>query len=266
MRKSQSGKIYNPITKTYHYKWLSLHKAVYKELKQLDVYRGGYGEIGGWGANIQCSGATLSGIKIYGNQIVKFFLPALEEEYVDFDKRGRGSALNHDLYGYDPKQGVAVIQARQAIGNKYGIRTRKTYFLVGKNEITGEFFRHPVSAGAVHGAINKDSDPVYIVKKIQLWMWQVTEKQLAASVRQGDILLVPERSIPKIVTSGTTLTIAESHQIKADEIRVNGRCFAKNPTVTHTKGQHASVALTGWCSVRVARETYAWDFASRIGD
>ena len=61
------------------------------------------------------------------------------------------------------------------------------------------------------------------------------------------------------------LTVAESHRILADEIRLNGRCYAKNPTMVHAKNQHAPVELLdGWYSVRVAREADAWNFAERI--
>jgi hypothetical protein len=137
---------------------------------------------------------------------------------------------------------------------------------VGRNEITGEYFRHPVGSQAVRAAIKVDPHPAAVVRAVQRWMWEVTEKQLAVSIRQGDILLVPERSVPEIPSRGTVLTVAESHEIRADEVRLNGRCYALNPTVTHTKGQHAPVALTGWCSIRVARESAAWDFAVRVGD
>jgi len=59
--------------------------------------------------------------------------------------------------------------------------------------------------------------------------------------------------------------VAESHRILADEIRLNGRCYAKNPTMVHAKNQHAPVELLdGWYSVRVAREADAWNFAERI--
>jgi hypothetical protein len=259
MTKAQSKRLINPVTGKYHLKWKTLHRSIGNEIKKLEIKRGIYDEIVGWGGDA-------NNTKIHSKQIIKIFRSALDEEYVEFDRRRRGTALNHDLYGYDPAQGVAVIQARQAIGSKYGIRTRKTYFLVGRNEITKEYFRHPVSAHTVRAAISKDTNPVLVVKKVQMWMWEVTEKQLYSSSRQGDILLVPERSIPKIEPSGTTFTVADSHQIKADEIRLNGRCYAKNPTVTHAKGQHASVAFKGWCSIRVARQSDAWDFADRIGD
>ena len=66
---------------------------------------------------------------------------------------------------------------------------------------------------------------------------------------------------------GMSLTVSDSHRILADEIRLNGRCFALNPTMIHTKGQHVPVEnLTGWYSIRPARTANAWDFADRIGD
>jgi hypothetical protein len=97
-------------------------------------------------------------------------------------------------------------------------------------------------------------------------MWQVTSKQLLSSVRQGDLLLVPEKGEPTGVSKGQVMTLAGSHEVHASDIRVNGRIYALNPRLIHKKGQHAPVAIDGWVSVRVARETDAWNFAIRLGD
>lgn len=255
----------NPITGAKHRKWRVLHSSIAKSIKSTPPHRGKYDEITHWPVEtaVRCYDGPLN---FTGRQIVGVFRPSLDSEYCEFDNRRRGAALNHDLYGYDPDQGVAVIQARQAIGSKYGMSTRKTYFLCGQNEITGEYFRHPVSAHAVRAAINANPDPVRTVKAVQRWLWEVTETQLARSTRQGDILLVPECRIPNVPSQGTVLLVSGSHRIKADEIRINGRCYALNPTVVHTKGQHATKVAQGWVSIRIAREAAAWDFAERIGD
>lgn len=282
MKRAKKETFVNPLTGTKHRSWEALHRAIGKSLsKQRPYTRGSYDEI----TRLHCPRGEVVGIynqspapgsgvwgypEIGAWKIVNLFRPALEEEYVQFDKKGRGSSLNHDLYGYDPAQGVAVVQARQAFRehkNDY-LSTHKTYFLVGRNEITGEYFRHPVSAHAVRAAIRKDPDPSAVVRSVQRWMWEVTEAQLAQSVRQGDLLLVPEKRVPDWTESKLyhRLTVAESHEIRAEEIRLNGRCYALNPTVVHTKGQHAPVAVQGWVSIRVARAAQAWDFAARIGD
>jgi len=268
MKKAKKEVFVNPINGKKHRTWEAMHKSIAKEIKPYPVRRDYYDAIAGWGRQ---TNALYSAPVIRATAVICVFRECLEAEYIEFDVKGRGAALNHALYGYDPAQGVAVVQARQALRRrKFGyLTTHKTYFLVGRNEITGEYFRHPVSAHAVRAAIRKNPDPAAAVRAVQRWMWEVSEKQLAQAVRQGDILLVPEKRVPDW-TGGDALyhrlTVAESHEIRADEIRVNGRCYALNPTIVHTKGQHAPVAMEGWVSVRVARESDAWDFAVRVGD
>jgi hypothetical protein len=247
----------NPINGKKHRKWSAMHRAIGQSIGR--ATRDNFDAVSYFGKQ---PGA------IYSRTIISLFSPALDGEYVEFDNKGRGSALNHDMYGYDPSQGVAVIQARQAFrrAKNHYLNVRKTYFLVGRNEITGKYFRHPVGSHAVRATIRVDPDPAAVVRAVQRWMWEVTDRQLSASVRQGDVLLVPEKRIPKTESLGTTYLVADSHHISADEIRINGRVYACNPSIVHTKGQHAPVAMTGWCSIRTARDVSAWDFAARIGD
>lgn len=202
--------------------------------------------------------------------ILEIFRNCLESEYVDFDKKGRGSSLNHCLYGYDPEQEVAVIQARQAYRqySRSYLSTRKTYFLCGHNE-NGSPFRHPISSSAIRGSINAGANSFAVIRAAQRWMWEVTDKQLSAGVRQGDLLLVPESRGPKdSMHKGSVMTMAESHEIHSSEIHEgkNGKIYALNPRLVHLKGQHVPIAISGWASVRVARESRAWDFAERVGD
>jgi len=228
------------------------HKCIKKQIGKNVESRGNYDQVLNFG-------------RVRVATIISLFRDCLTAEYCDFDRKGRGTALNHDLYGYDPDQGVAVIQARQCIGTKYGKTTHKTYFLCGHNEITGASFVHPVGSHAIRAAINSGGNSVEVVKAAQRWMWQVTPAQLAKAVRQGDLLLVPEKE-PAGEYRGEIMTLAGSHQLSADEIRENGHVYAKNPVLHHTKNQHEPVAVSGWASVRVAREAAAWDFAQRQGD
>lgn len=141
---------------------------------------------------------------IPARQILNGFRPCLPERFVEFDRAGRGDALNVDLYGHCPAQNVAIVQVRHAFrrARKHRMNLHKDYVLCRFNELTHAPFRHPVSARAVHASIRKDgSDPAAPVCAAQRWMWQVTEKQLAVSVRQGDILLVPASRKP----AGTTI-------------------------------------------------------------
>lgn len=219
------------------------------------------------------------GTKMRGNDVVDMFAESLPNSYVDFDKKGRGDALNLDLYGFDPVQNVAVVQVRQAFRRaaKHFMQTRKTYVLVGQNEITHEFFRHPIGSGAVRGAINAGRDCAGVVAAAQRWMWGCTEKQLAEALanrgRQGDVLLVRERGIPgDVELESKTGIVAGSHRITSHyNLRKDsntGRVYAWGPTIEHIKNQHepAYAHSEHWYSVRVGDEAPAWNFAARYGD
>ncbi|AQU89254.1 hypothetical protein B0W47_16740 (plasmid) [Komagataeibacter nataicola] len=109
-------------------------------------------------------------------------------------------------------------------------------------------------------------------------MWKVKPDVLALSRRQGDVLIVPEKTKNPMKGKdwkllGDTATVAGTHIIDADEIiSVDGKPFvyAKNPVLRHTKGQHkdtvAPRADVDWFTIRVADETSAWDFSERLGD
>jgi hypothetical protein len=200
---------------------------------------------------------------------------ALPPRVVEFDRAGRGDAVNHDLYGWDAGQNVGIVQVRHTFRryrNGY-TNSRKTYVLAGFNE-TGTPFRHPVSASAVRGAVRVDGDPVAVVRAAQRWMWKVTDKQLAAGIRQGDVLMVPERRSPPADATvlGGVATLADTHEVSSRQIvRWDGSPFiwAVNPRIRHLRAQHETIRPIehdGWYSVRVADEEPAWDFSLRLGD
>jgi hypothetical protein len=191
---------------------------------------------------------------------------------VSFDHKSRGSSLNYDLYGFDSEQNVAVIQARQAFREraKHYMRLRKTYLLAGHNE-NGSPFAHPVGTQAVRKAA-RSGTPSHVVRAAQKWMWLCTDRQLDVGVRQGDILLVPERGEPKGVWAdlGTSCVVGNNHVVRAQRIVKTGSwVWAVNPTIVHQRGQHELVCATehdGWYSVRVAMTATSWDFAPRSVD
>lgn len=202
---------------------------------------------------------------------VKASLPA---SFIEFDRAQRGDAVNHDLYGFDVENGVAIVQIRHAFrrSRRGYLNVHKSYVLVGRNEITNESFRHPVSASAVRAAIRKEpGNPIAPVHAAQRWMWGVTEKQRAEGIRQGDVLMVRERGEPKgKKIDARSVTLAGSHVVKAAEFIEgdNGRLYAFCPDVHHAKGQHDMISPNeeGWHSIRVAEEARAWDFSQRLGD
>ncbi|MDX9861095.1 MAG: hypothetical protein RBS99_09255 [Rhodospirillales bacterium] len=134
---------------------------------------------------------------------------------------------------------------------------------------------HPVEARVVRRAVSVDpDDPAAAVSAAQCWIWQCTKDQLraslAAGMRQGDILLVRAHAPKGGEDVGSGFAVGGSHVIRADRVvqTADGRVFALNPTLEHTKNQHVAVYADtdGWFSVRAGREAPAWDFSPRFGD
>ncbi|WP_395517442.1 hypothetical protein [Pseudorhizobium flavum] len=217
---------------------------------------------------------NLDGSTTSASEILKLFEGVLPESFVEFDKKMRGDSLNLDVYGYDAEQGVAVIQIRHFFKRyaKGFANIHKDYVLVGRNEITNELFRHPVSAHAVHAGIRKDEDdPVSAVRSAQRWMWGVNDKQLAAGVRQGDVLMVPASkpaNADKI--EAESVVVGGSHEVRSNEFLKSskGMIFAFAPRIKHTKDQHDMVFANEdrWYSIRVAEEASTWEWGVRLGD
>jgi hypothetical protein len=244
----------------------TFHSEMAAKIVPTELRRGSYDEILGWGETHRpaVSAAT----------VLRFFAPCLVEAYVDFDRKGRGDSLNHDLYSYCPTEGVAIVQTRHAFrrrANGY-LNVHKSYFLVGFNELTGSPFRHPVSAHAVRAAVRKHgADQCGIIRACQAWMFQVSEVALAKSTRQGDVLATPVGAMP------SWLERVPGIEASIDTHRVVGLTIARDPTsptvlwvqnpcITHDREQHAPVFLEGLYLISLAREAKAWDFSRRMGD
>jgi len=122
-------------------------------------------------------------------QVRNLFREAAESDKVDehgnwefaaeLDKKGRGYAINWDLYGVGrdrfSRKLLIVIQIR-----KWEKRTRnawprlqKSYFLLGRNE-DNTAFAHPVSGRTIHSAIKKGSS---VVEAVQCWISIATMKK-----------------------------------------------------------------------------------------
>lgn len=216
-----------------------------------------------------------SGERMAAERIVAGFADILPARFAAFDTRMRGDSLNIDLYGYDLEQGVAIVQIRhffRRYRNGYA-NIHKDYVLVGRNEETKALFRHPVSGYSIHAAIRKDAtDPVAAIRAAQRWMWGVTDAQLEAGIRQGDILIVPARGRPAEaeVIEAETVLVGGAHEVHAAAFCRDrkGVVYALGPTVRHTKGQHVAAYGDGdfWHSIRVGREADTWEWGKRLGD
>lgn len=182
----------------------------------------------------------------------------------EFDSKGRGEALNWDAYaiGKDlhTKRTLVVIQVRQwRKSTRRGFpRVRKNYFLLGRNE-DGSTFAHPVASKVIHSAISKERN---LIRSIQRWMFGC---DYADVIRQGDIAFVPLKRTGGEATGETSVTVEESHQISADEIRKNETVlYALNPTSFHPT--HPKVELEGWYKVMVGKRATYWKFARPTKD
>lgn len=179
-----------------------------------------------------------------------------------FDKKGRGEALNWDLYafGNDVHSGrlLLVVQVRQyrKVHKNWFPSVRKNYFLVGTNE-DDSVFAHPISAGVVRSAINRRAD---VILAVQNWMFETTD--YSKIIRQGDVALLPCKRpapAPDVVSYERAANVEKSHLLTADEIRRNGDVYVKNPTLTHPI--HPTITGKGWFKLVVSQRANYWKFA-----
>ena len=192
-----------------------------------------------------------------------------------FDHKGRGEAINIAVYGMAliGRQNVAVVQVRQ-----YSKRTangwprlRKNYFLVGRNEGTGQPFAHPIPSAVVHAAIRRDDSPESPVTAARAWIFDVPIKKLRDILRHGDVAAVPVRSVPSgerlpLDTTGG-LAVIDSHILTAPEaVRIGQRLYARNPVLRHSKDQHPDVSAVGWHRIQVGHRADFWRFARPTAD
>lgn len=184
----------------------------------------------------------------------------------EFDRKGRGEALNCDIYGISRDchdNGLLLVvqirQYRKQHKNWYP-SIRKNYFLVGRNE-DGAAFAHPVSANVVHAAIRADRD---VCLACQNWIFG---GDYAAMRRQGDIALVrlPRRPAAERIAD-REITLLDSHRLQAVELRQNGHLYACNPNMTHLPGTHAQIAVEGWYRVVIGVRADFWRFAAPTAD
>lgn len=179
----------------------------------------------------------------------------------DFDRKGRGSATNWDVYGYGrdyfSRKFLAVIQVRQFIrrNKNYYPNIKKSYFLLGRNE-DNTVFAHPVSANVVHSAIKNYRD---VVRACQSWIFGTDYTKI---IRQGDLALIPVRSTKGEDLERTEAILQDSHQLTAEKITKNGVLYAKNPKLVHLPDTHPEVSGSGWFKVVVGNRARFHDFAA----
>lgn len=190
---------------------------------------------------------------------------------IESDSRGRGTAINVDLYGYDKNLNLIVVQVRQAVfrPDRY-TRVRKNYLLVGRNEETDRVFTHPIDSPARSktALASPEATVAYVLSKI----WDCRPEDIAEIHRQGDIAFIPVRSIPKTARKVEgPIILRETHRITGDEIyhqpHTDTYYVAKRGHAAHTKRQHAPVTVrNGFFRVQAGNRARLWDFTERVGD
>ncbi len=185
-----------------------------------------------------------------------------------FDRRGRGQALNWDLYGYGfdlySKKLLIVIQVRQYTRNKYGGSVKKSYFLIGTNE-DETVFAHAVNANVVQNAAKKNTD---VVLAVQRWIFGT---DYTNCYRQGDLVAIPvncKAAISKAQKlSLSEILLEESHLLRGEEIRQNGSLYVLNPSMEHLPATHPALPkLKGWWKVVIGKRASFHNFAAPTVD
>lgn len=181
-----------------------------------------------------------------------------------FDRKGRGSAINWDLYGYgyDVHSGqlLIVLQVRkyEKAHKNWWPSIRKNYFLVGRNE-DASTFAHSISHAPIFAAIRADRD---VVLAVQNWIFG---GDYANMLRHGDLALIPLKARPA-GSKGQLRRVAileESHELHATQIAmIEDRIYAKNPALHHLPGTHGDVSAKGWYRIMIGNRAKFWKFAA----
>lgn len=189
---------------------------------------------------------------------------------IESDKRQRGSSINCDIYGYDEKSALAVVQVRECRFHprRYN-QVRKNYFLIGRTE-TGAVFAHPCESPArsKRALTSPESAVLWVLSRI----WECREEDLVDIERQGDVAFVPVRSIPPdaaLVPDGEAIVIRDTHRLTGKIYRTpSGTIYcSRGAKLEHTKRQHRTIkARAGLYRVQPGLRAAGWGFSVPKGD
>lgn len=168
---------------------------------------------------------------------------------------------NFSVYGYmlEP-QVLAVVQIRRYIQNKYGASVRKSYALAGLDG--DQLFSHVLHVSPLQWPGIYGSSAGEAIAWAESKIFGVPMDRLDTVIRQGDIAIVPVRSIPGSAEHYRPdqplqkWTIRDTHQITIDgEVYRRGDdLFARGLIeITHTRDQHHAVSYAGRCRIVAGR-------------
>ena len=181
----------------------------------------------------------------------------------EFDRKGRGYAINYDYYAigrdYFTKRLMMIVQVRKYEKRyKNGFANiQKSYFLCGRNE-DDSAFAHPVESRVIHHAISGGND---VIRAVQSWIFGTDYTKV---IRQGDLCLVPIKK-KKVEGNmlGKSLVLQGSHELFAEGIVKNGdNLYAINPELWHLGGVHPVQYEVGVFKVVVGKRGNYHDFAT----
>ncbi len=180
----------------------------------------------------------------------------IETGIIERNKKGGYNAINIDIYGYDIDRNLIAIQIRQTwkIKETYFTNQRKYYALAGVDD--GQIFCHaiPTSFRSIPDLDAKS--PEEVVRWAEGKIFRVPPARVATIIRQGDVALIPVRSIPRVATvvqpdadGLSRLIVRESHNVRVDGILYSdqaGRRWADGLVqIDHEPGQHRSIDADG---------------------
>lgn len=187
--------------------------------------------------------------------------------------RNRGASLNIDVYGFDQHQNLAVIQVRLCEFRKRGFNSvRKDYYLIGLDSTVKKginpFFAHPIPSCAKAAKKAGLEDPKMPVNWALSKIWNCKISDLAKIKRQGDIALLPVKTVPKsAIQCDQSLVLRSSHLLIADEIYKSGdKFYAVNPRLEHKPNEHKIVKAKGVFRVLQGLRSEVWGFSKPTVD
>lgn len=189
-----------------------------------------------------------------------------KEGIEDTGYKGGYEARHVDVYGYDVASQLAVVQLRRCWKKKdsWYPEVSKAYALIGIDD--GQVFSHTIDGSPRRQRDFDYQAPEDTVKWAEAKIFNVPVAKLSTIIRQGDIALVPIKSLPSRVRKVAlpdgqrmhTVTLAGSHAVTVD-----GDLFEKVYTFRdghefvedryavglvesdHARGQHAPICAEG---------------------
>lgn len=186
---------------------------------------------------------------------------------IESDKRGRGTAINVDVIGWDETRGLAVVQVRECTFRPgWHNRVRKDYYLLGRVE-SGAVFAHAIESPLTCKKARESRS--YCIDHVLSKIWDCTIADLGDIERQGDIALIPVCRIPEKASPIVgPITLRDSHVLTGD-IWLHDDVYytRRGATLKHLKGEHASIkAKAGYYRVQPGARASTWGFSAPTAD